>query len=331
DWGPRLQLFVEPAQAHLAGAVEAAVADALPEEFLGYPTRSTGSATTGLGVLSPDGDRHGVTVTELGDWLRQALGFDPRGGVGVADWLATPTQRLAEITNGAVFHDGLDGALDRVRAALGWYPDDVWRYVLAAQWGRIAQAEHLAGRCAEVGDDLGSRVTVARVARDLMRLGLLLGRRYPPYDKWLGSEFARLPEVGPVARALAGAVEAGDWPGRQDALCRALEAVAQWSNRTGLAAPVDPTVRWFHRRPFLVLDAGRFADALRAAITDPGLRGRPLVGAVDQFVDSTEVLARPERFRPVALAPAGDAGPPELPDGPGLPDAPGPGPASGTG
>ena len=36
-------------------------------------------------------------------------GVDPRGGVTVPDWLAVPWQRLAEVTGGAVFHDGTGG------------------------------------------------------------------------------------------------------------------------------------------------------------------------------------------------------------------------------
>jgi hypothetical protein len=299
DWGPRLQIFVVDVDPALPARVEAAVAAELPPTFLGYPTSFAGAPDTGLGVLAANGDRHGVGVVELGDWLITALGFDPRAGVTPADWLATPTQRLAEVTGGAVFHDDLD-ALAGIRAALTWYPDDVWRYVLAAQWTRIGQEEHLVGRCAEVGDDLGSRLLAARIARDLVRVCLLLGRRYPPYGKWLGSEFARLPGSAPVAEALAGLLRAASWPEREAALSRALQEAARRTNEAGLAEPVEPTVRQFHHRPFLVLDAGRFAASLRAAITDPELRDRPLTGAVDQFVDSTDVLGHADRFRAAA-------------------------------
>ena len=48
------------------------------------------------------------------------------------DWLATPYQRLAEITAGAVFHDE-PGELSRVRTRLTWYPHGMWRYVLSCQ------------------------------------------------------------------------------------------------------------------------------------------------------------------------------------------------------
>ena len=69
--------------------------------------------------------------------------------------------------------------------------------MLACQWSRIAEEEAFPGRCAEAGDELGSAVVTARLARDLMGLWLLMSRRYPPYSKWLGSAFARVP--GPVS------------------------------------------------------------------------------------------------------------------------------------
>jgi hypothetical protein len=80
---------------------------------------------------------------------------------------------------------------------------DVWRYVLACQWQRVSQEEAFVGRCGEVGDELGSAVTCARLVRDLMRLTLLMARRYPPYGKWLGSAFARLPTWSRTGRAAA--------------------------------------------------------------------------------------------------------------------------------
>jgi hypothetical protein len=297
DWGPRLQLFLAPADLSRAGTIHAALRAELPGTFLGYPTRFSGDVDVGLGVASAGGSRHGVLITSPGHWLGWRLGFDPRRGVEVADWLSLPTQRLAEVTGGGVFHDGLDGALGRVRAALAWYPDDVWRYVLACQWTRIGQEEHLMGRAGEAGDELGSAILAGRLARDLMRLCLLLERRYPPYGKWLGSAFGRLPSSGPIGRTLTAALAATGWRGREEHLCRAYEAAGALSNATGLSRPVDPATRPFHDRPFRVLDAGRFATALREAVGDPVLRGLPPVGAIDQYVDSTDALGDLDRCR----------------------------------
>jgi len=43
-------------------------------------------------------------------------------------------------------------------------------------------------------------------------------------------------------------------------------------------------------RPYQVIGAGRFAAALREAITDPRIRELPLVGAIDQFIDGTDAV-----------------------------------------
>ena len=40
--------------------------------------------------------------------------------------------QLLELTAGAVFHDGLD-YLAPIRSRLAWYPDAVWRAIMAAQ------------------------------------------------------------------------------------------------------------------------------------------------------------------------------------------------------
>ena len=87
----------------------------LPAAFGGYPV------AFGVTRDPASGTRHRVEVFGLGGWLAWRLGFDPRGGVTVRDWLAAPWQRLAEVTAGAVFHDGT-GGLTRARAALSWYP-----------------------------------------------------------------------------------------------------------------------------------------------------------------------------------------------------------------
>ncbi|MGW3331822.1 DUF4037 domain-containing protein [Streptomyces rubiginosohelvolus] len=181
--------------------------------------------------------------------------------------------------------------------AHGGYPEQVWRYLLACQWQRISQEEAFVGRCAEVGDDLGSAVVAGRLVRDLMRLCLLLEREYAPYGKWLGSAFARLPGAGDLLPSLRGVVTAGDYATRERHLCDAYERVAAAQNRTGLTEEVDPTRRRYHSRPFQVLHAERFAHALARTVTDPDLRDLPLTGGVDQWADSTDFLGRPEAVR----------------------------------
>jgi hypothetical protein len=299
DWGPRLELFLTAEDVvRLGDEISALLTQRLPTQFRGLSTHFGPAGR--VRVMTPtDGlVAHAVAITDIGTWCTENLGFDPRSGVTALDWLATPGQRLAEATGGAVFLDGV-GEVSAVRRTLSWYPDDVWRYLLACQWQRISEEEPFVGRAAEVGDELGSRVVAARMVRELMRLCLLLGRTYPPYSKWLGSAFRALPHIDGIAATLDDAMSADGSSNRQSALCRAYEAVGEWQNRLRLAEPVDATRRLFFDRPFQVIGAGRFADALLARVEDPDLAALPAAGAVDQLADSTEVLSRPHLARAV--------------------------------
>ncbi|HEY7225553.1 MAG TPA: DUF4037 domain-containing protein [Micromonosporaceae bacterium] len=303
DWGPRLELFLAPADAaRHGGAISEFLASRLPKRFRGWPTNFEPPDAL-VRVMTPtEGPvAHRVVVTDLGSWSTACLGFDPLAGVTVFDWLATPAQLLAEATAGAVFHDGI-GELTEVRARLAWYPDDVWRYLLACQWLRLGEEEPFVGRSAEAGDDLGSRLLAARLARDVMRLCLLLARRYPPYGKWLGTAFAALPDAAGIAAALAAALAADDGGDRQSALCDAYEQAGRWQNRLGLAREVDATRRPFFDRPYPVIAAGRFASALLAGIEDREIARRPAIGGIDQFADSTPVLCQPGPARALMAA-----------------------------
>jgi hypothetical protein len=283
NWGPRGQLFV--AAEHVAG-VRDAVERALPDRFRGWPT--------GYGDDRPEAYR--LEVTTLDGWLRRHLGFVPAADLDHDAWLATPQQLLLGVTAGAVFRDDT-GTLGAVRRRLAWYPDELWVWLLACQWRRIEQEESFVGRAIEAGDDLGSRLLTARLVRDLMWLCFLLERRYAPYTKWFGSAFARLDAAAATGPLLDRALAAEDAADREAALLAACRSVAERHNHRGVTAAVDPAPRRFHDRPYLVLGAGRFVAACLARLTDADLRARPLTGAVDQFVDSTDVLSDPALVR----------------------------------
>ncbi|WP_220131336.1 DUF4037 domain-containing protein [Streptomyces sp. PT12] len=254
DFGPRVQVLVgSPGDADAARAA----LGALPEAFEGFRVRFAG------------GD-HAVEVATAPAFFTARLGVDPAAGMGLADWLLTPTQRLATMVEGPVFHDPA-GELARRRAALRWYPADVWRYVLAAAWLRVSQEEAFIGRAGSRGDELGSAVVAARVARDLVRLAFLVERRWAPYGKWLGTAFARLPLAPRVGPHLDAALRAGAWREREAAVCRAASELAAATNRLGLAEELDPGPRRFHARDIRVLAGERFTEALVARITDPGV------------------------------------------------------------
>jgi len=300
-WGPKLDLYLtEEDEPRLGAEIGRVLAAELPREFRGYSTHFGGEDAS-RGWLEPAPEqgpvRHGVRLVTVGDWCRWYLGFDPRAGVNVLDWLTCPAQRLRTVQAGRVFHDGL-GQLEPVRAALRYYPRDVWLYMMAAQWRRIAQEEPFMGRAGDAGDELGSRVLAARLAHEVMRLAFLQERAYPPYSKWFGTAFKQLACARFLADPLAGALEGGSWREREEALSRAYAVVAGQHNALRLTAPLPVEVSPFFDRPYRVIHGDAFADALLEAITDPEVRRLPAyLGSVDEFVDSTDVLENIPRCR----------------------------------
>lgn len=69
---------------------------------------------------------------------------------------------------------------------------------------------------------------------------------------------------------------------------------------------VDPATRDYHGRPFRVLHAERFTAALRSSITDPEIRALSILGAIDQYADSTDLLGRRRTSLAVAAAALAD-------------------------
>ena len=113
-----------------------------------------------------------------------------------------------------------------LRSLLAWYPDDIWWWMLACQWERLAQEESFMQRTAEVGDETGSAIVTARLVRDVMRLALLVARRYAPYQKWFGTAFSRLDDPEGLGEQLAAALSGTSLRQREDALGAAYQILA---------------------------------------------------------------------------------------------------------
>lgn len=287
DFGLRLTLLVtadvvEPIRAHLASR--------LPSEYRGHPTRFV---TTWDPLPTQQ-----VDVSTAEHFVSSRLGVET-GDLSIADWLSLTGQSVLEVTAGDVFADSA-GVLRRIRDDLSWYPDDLWRYVLAADWARIGQELPFVGRTAARGDDTGSRLITARIANAILRLGFLLERRWPPYPKWLGTRFSVLPRAGAAAPALDRALIAGSWQERERSLAEALIQMHKLQNDVGLPT-ADAAVSPFHDRPFLGL--GTVTEALLASVTDERVRALPRgVGSIEQWSDNVDVLTSPARRRAAVAA-----------------------------
>ena len=118
-----------------------------------------------------------------------------------------------------------------------------------------------------------------------MRLGFHMERRYAPYSKWFGSAFAQRLRSAAQPR-LDVVLAARGWRDRQQHLVHAYEIVAVMHNELGITEPLSTQASQFHSRPFLIIEAGRFADALRDQIQDERVRNLPSRRSIDQFVGS---------------------------------------------
>jgi hypothetical protein len=304
-WGPRLQLFFAEEDLERHGqTIDELLRNELPHELRGFPTSFGPPDEIGVRLLVEKDSGpvdHMIDVTTVEAFTRQRLGFDPAEGLTLKDWLVTPQQRLLELTAGRVFRDDA-GTLSALRKTLAFYPEPLWLYVMAAQWQRISDVEAFVGRTGVVGNDTGSRVVATSIVRDLMRLAFLQEKRYAPYEKWLGSAFARLQcarRLGPVLGRVLGAY---DWTQRESHLVEAYRIVATLHNNLGVTDPLATEASGFHGRPYKVIHGDAFAAALHEKIDHPAVQGLPRgLGAIDQVTSSVSVLSKPDRCR--ALAP----------------------------
>ena len=314
-WGPRLYLFLRPEDlARQSQAIDQALRDHLPVSFRGYATHFSQPDPRDEGTRVRETIAHGpvdhlITLTTLRDFWGQYLGpgVDPFRDPDPADWLTFAEQQLLALTAGKVFHDDL--GLAAARARFAYYPRDVWLYLLAAQWALIAQEEAFVGRTHQVGDETGSRLVTARLVERLMRLCFLMERRYPPYSKWFGTLFGRLECAPRMAPLLEGALASPGYPDRERFLAAAYRLAAEMHNALGVTPPLEARTRTYsawhalrdgveslapddprNTRPHEVIFAGRFVEAIRAAIQDPQVLALiPNLGSVDQFlVESSE-------------------------------------------
>ncbi len=296
DWGPRLVLVLDDADLdEWSLRLDAMLRWSLPQSVAGFPTGTAEfAAEPGTRYMTESDEgapvNHLITITSPRAWLVDRHGIESIDELTPATWVTLSEQALLETTSGTLFRDDT-GAFTAIRKALAFYPDDVWRYRMAAQWKRIDQLEPFVGRCGEVEDDLGSQLVAMSLVRDVMKLAFLMERQYAPYPKWFGTGFARLAAAPSLAPDLDRARYALAWSEREAGVVAAVETLARRHNELGLTSWVDPTPRPFFDRPFQVMFAARFAEALMVTVNDPDVLAMPLhMGGLDQYIDSTDAM-----------------------------------------
>lgn len=208
EWGPRISIFLqEDDKNRYAEEINQALRKMLPASYKGI----------NLMWRKPGVDIHNtrenalyhVYVTSVAD----ALNF--HGGIKElplqeVDWLKVSEQHLLEFTAGVVYKDEI-GELTRARELLGYYPDNVLRFLLMKEWNTIGGDWFPIGRIGERGDELGLRIQVARLVQRFMRIAFMVNRTYFPYKKWFGTKFKDLPIASKIEPMLLGLLEEKNW------------------------------------------------------------------------------------------------------------------------
>lgn len=294
DWGPRLFIFLREEDAEQGDALGNLLSQQLPERFADFPVSLPApiEPRTRIMIRPLAGPvKHRVIPITVRNFVRVQLGYDLTLSLEAADWLTFPSHAVGELVAGEVYHDDV-GDLTALRTRFGWYPYDVWLYLLASGWQRIGQEEHLMPRAGSVGDELGSVLIGSRLVRDIMNLCFLLEKQYAPYPKWFGTAFQRLHSAQELGPLLWRAQQASTWKERTEALTRSYEVLARMQNDLQVSRTLPTTVSLFYDRPFPVIHGEMFSRALIEQITDPAVRhiaAQRLIGNINQWSDNTDM------------------------------------------
>ena len=203
EWGPRGQIWLRPQDyTCYAARLDRMFDEQIPVEYLDFRARYTLNDGIQCLVPAPPGQRgrHHIAITSLPRYLRIQLGIRklPPGDL---DWLCLPEQKLLEFTRGKIFTDPL-GEITRLRQALAYFPDPVWRMKMLYAWESADDLLDVIPLNFLRGDELMGRLNLSRLVERIMRIIFLLNRRYcPGSPKWVERELNSLPclasEIGP--------------------------------------------------------------------------------------------------------------------------------------
>lgn len=292
NWGPRLQIFFTPEDyEELKEKISETLSNSLPYEFYGYSTNYYDAQQK---YITNGPVNHFIQFYTIKSFFEMYLDFDPYKEITTLDWLTFQEHKLLGVTSGQVYHDGL-GELNKIRSKFTYYHKDLWLYLMASQWVKIAQERAFMGRCGDVGDELGSHIVASRLVRELMKLCFLIEKKYPSYTKWFGSSFSQLQCSSKLNPLLLKVMQSGNWKEREKYLSEVYIYVAEMHNALNVTEFINPQVSNYNGRPYIVIDADKFVEAILKVIEDEKIRNiKAIIGSVNQFVDSTDVLCTPE-------------------------------------
>jgi hypothetical protein len=294
NWGPHVRIFLTEADfKEKKDELDNMLRKKLPYEFMGFPTNFTkpNEDTYLVQQMKPikSGEvNHLVEFYTIKSFWAHYLGYNPYKKISYKDWLLFPQQALIEITEGEVYYDGLE-ELNKIREKFRYYPDDIWRYIYALQWGYLGNQEAYMGRTGEVGDELGSNIIANQLVMHIMRLCFMMEKKYMPYSKWFGTAFSRLKCGGELTNLLINTVHGNTWQEREEHLGGVYEILLRMHNNLKVTKPLDLEVSEYEGRPYKVLHAMKIYKAVRATWTPRFERMKYILGSLDQFIGHTRI------------------------------------------
>ncbi len=196
DWGPGFCMWVDDVTYDAIGEQLQEEYDKLPAEFMGYRRMTTREAEGRLGV---------IRVKDFYSRMLRLQNGIPRNE---NEWLSVAEEDLATATNGAIFRDDEGIFFSMRNALLSYYPERIYRRILAYELVRMAQTgQYNFSRCLKREDKVTSMMYLAEFAEHTLKVLFLLNKKYAPYKKWMlkyaANKLQILPEVTDILRAIA--------------------------------------------------------------------------------------------------------------------------------
>ncbi|MFW9778367.1 MAG: DUF4037 domain-containing protein [Candidatus Heimdallarchaeota archaeon] len=300
-WGPRAILFLTEEDLLKDGpAIKDLLGQKLPYTFSGYSTNwsepdPNDSMNQFLVQESTRPINHRVELFTVRSYLREFLGVS-KMKISQYEWLTLSEQRLLEFTSGKVFHNTL-GKLEPVRARMAYFPENVWRFKLLADWEHIGQEIAFVGRSAMCGDELGSMLEAGRLVRYIMRIGYILSKKYTPYPKWFGTGFSRLSIARDLYSVLLSITKEDSWRQRENLLCRAYLILIKKMMELKIVPKLSIKPVSYHNRDQIVINAEKVCNEIKTTIKEPLASLEYPLGSVDHFIDQTDILTNAKLSR----------------------------------
>jgi len=299
EWGPRFYIFLsDENHEKYREKIHECLRRNLPLEFSGFPVNFEGYAHhNNIKFMSPVSRgpvNHRFFIFTIKYLFEIYLGVNPYEKIDLIDWLTLTEQSLLLVTAGKVYYDGL-GELNKIRDKFSYYPEDIWLYKMLSQWKRCVYEGEMPARCGDVGDNMGSQITAARLIREMMKLCFLMEKKYAPYSKWLGTAFAKLENAKKLLPLFENTLKEESWQKRSELLCHASSILVELHNKLGITDKVETKIDYLYGRPYKVLFTEEIEKGIKKAMRDEKIKNLPYpIGSVDQYTDSVLFIRESE-------------------------------------